>query len=42
MDRKPTSSEPIPVKAVDDNSDDNVPTGWTDDPKGHTPQKPYE
>ena len=42
MDREPASDEPIPVKAVDDNSDDNVPEGWTDNPKGHTPELPYE
>ena len=42
MDRVPTPYEPIPVKAIDDNSDDNTPTGWTDNPTGHTPLLPYE
>ena len=42
MDRVPAIDEPIPVKAIDDNSDDNVPEGWTDNPKGHTPELPYE
>ncbi len=42
MDREPASDEPIPVKAIDDNSDDNIPTGWTDNPKGCSPSNPYE